>query len=913
MPPKPRKLKPQSSTLFTFWNKSSVSEKSEDRNSREDAASPSVDVSLSEPEPETSVVDDLSESNETADNNNEPGLAKDVDQPTSEASARNEETAASASSKSATDHQSAGGSASIKRYKFQESWRVGRSWLRYDSAKHAMYCIVCRGFDKSKKQNAFREAKGCTSIRLGNVECHQNSDAHKVAVRAEQVAKTETKDRPLEKHLTKLDNTRCEKMKKYFKTSFYIAEYGKPFSDFKPLIQLQLHNFADSKIADQYTSYQSDKQCKNFIDFIAADLLEKEVTTKLDDDCFISILADGSTDRGSTELELIYISMLRDNSPVTQYVKLASVPKANAENIAKTLTDTLTDDLKLSDWRNNLVSCCFDGASVMIGCKSGVSTRLAKDAPHIIPIHCCAHRLELAIKNIDSPLITEVEDTVQECYKYYRWSNTNWEELQETAKILNMEVKRPVKLVGVRWLAHHYRAVEVVRHNWPAMVMHLNNVACSTAAEATLKKREAAMELLDKIRALTFVFMMNFLCAFLTIMKDMSEALQKNDITVDRVVDKMKSVKTGLKKLQAEKELSKTVDRDIQISSNDNDDDELDEVKVTIKYSGGETIGIKAQQRRETRTSSNQSESGQTSAEKVSEVKEQVKTAAQVIINETIQNIEDRFESFVSHKVIQAAYIINPKNWPTDADLLESYGDEQLEDIFAHYKPLLEARHVDLSIAKMQWSELKQYVRRSCQNQKAGDLWTSILCDEELADRFQQVLQVIRILLVLPVHTANVERGFSQVNVIKTEKRTRLQRESLSSLLTVKLSKLTFQDYDPMGAIVKWSPLDLPDKKRRRPDTKPYGKRKKVEHVPQGPSSGPQSQSDSEHELAQDDSNVVATGASFQTSPEDSDSDQESDIDIPSTSGGGGLAKLANAMIASDSAWESSDESDSEL
>ena len=44
-------------------------------------------------------------------------------------------------------------------------------------------------------------------------------------------------------------------MKKYFTTSYYIAQYNKLYSDFPSLMDLQLHNFADPR------SYKSDKQC----------------------------------------------------------------------------------------------------------------------------------------------------------------------------------------------------------------------------------------------------------------------------------------------------------------------------------------------------------------------------------------------------------------------------------------------------------------------------------------------------------------------------------------------------------------------------------------------------------------------------------------------------------------------------
>ncbi|XP_076324017.1 uncharacterized protein LOC143232444 [Tachypleus tridentatus] len=44
-----------------------------------------------------------------------------------------------------------------------------------------------------------------------------------------------------------------------------------------------------------------------------------------------------------------------------------------------------------------LVAFCSDGASVMLGCKSGVSTNLENDFPDIIIWHCLNHCLQLVL------------------------------------------------------------------------------------------------------------------------------------------------------------------------------------------------------------------------------------------------------------------------------------------------------------------------------------------------------------------------------------------------------------------------------------------------------------------------------------------------------------------------------------
>ena len=87
------------------------------------------------------------------------------------------------------------------------------------------------------------------------------------------------------------------------------------------------------------------------------------------------------------------------------------------------------------------------------------------------------------------------------------------------------------------------------------------------------------------------------------------------------------------------------------------------------------------------------------------------------------------------------------------------------------------------------------------------NLWASILSDPTLADRYHQILQLVKIILVLPIHTAEVERGFSQMNLIMTDKRNCLTTASLRSLLSIKRSKTDYKAYDPSGAIIRWAPM----------------------------------------------------------------------------------------------------------
>ena len=43
-----------------------------------------------------------------------------------------------------------------------------------------------------------------------------------------------------------------------------------------------------------------------------------------------------------------------------------------------------------------------DGAAVMVGRRSGVVARLSEGLPHVLAVHCMAHRLELSFRDAAS-------------------------------------------------------------------------------------------------------------------------------------------------------------------------------------------------------------------------------------------------------------------------------------------------------------------------------------------------------------------------------------------------------------------------------------------------------------------------------------------------------------------------------
>ena len=68
----------------------------------------------------------------------------------------------------AKPNQSRPMSPSVEKRKFQESWKVGRTWLKFDSVKQVMFCTICRS---AQVCNSF--TVGCSKMKKENVVNHE--------------------------------------------------------------------------------------------------------------------------------------------------------------------------------------------------------------------------------------------------------------------------------------------------------------------------------------------------------------------------------------------------------------------------------------------------------------------------------------------------------------------------------------------------------------------------------------------------------------------------------------------------------------------------------------------------------------------------------------------------------------------
>lgn len=199
--------------------------------------------------------------------------------------------------------------------------------------------------------------------------------------------------------------------------------------------------------------------------------------------------------------------------------------------------------VSVEDQKKKMVGCNFDGASIMLGSKSGVAEKLKERVgDYLVPIHCVAHCLELAI--LDAAKEVPYLKTFQAVFKYY-YSPKKRRELASLSDILDEAKAHYGGLKAVRWLASGNRALVALQTHYTVTVAHLENAS-------TGKKEDAAKAtgILKVLRPEQFVKYLHFMIDVTSVLSRLSVQFQKDDITTNEVVCGIEKSITELKKLE---------------------------------------------------------------------------------------------------------------------------------------------------------------------------------------------------------------------------------------------------------------------------------------------------------------------------------------------------------------------------
>ncbi|XP_058032473.1 E3 SUMO-protein ligase KIAA1586-like isoform X1 [Ahaetulla prasina] len=169
---------------------------------------------------------------------------------------------------------------------------------------------------------------------------------------------------------------------------------------------------------------------------------------------------------------IVFLKVEDSVTSPTIFVELVELEKQDADTICSSVMESLNNvGLTKNYLEKNLIGFCSDGASVMLGRKSGVSTRIAKEFPNIIIWHGLNHHLHLALDD----LIKEIKEVkhfkifIDKILTIFYQSNKNQIEFAKIAEQLGIEIIKIGSVLGPRWAACSLKSTLAVWHAYPAL------------------------------------------------------------------------------------------------------------------------------------------------------------------------------------------------------------------------------------------------------------------------------------------------------------------------------------------------------------------------------------------------------------------------------------------------------------
>ena len=637
------------------------------------------------------------------------------------------------------------------RDKFDNAWERTFPWIQkieIDGQVRAV-CTWC----KDTKRNNAMASSGTPNLQVSTFSRHEKSKEHMWAAQSRQLKKTKSTvpqivDKPADKDLSTDDPCKDAQLR----TVYYLAKNGQPLCQYTNLITLQQKNECphlqdDSKIYTSETARNEMLDCVN-------DTIEEGILEDINSSQFLGIIADESTDITIHKKLNVYVKCLSKdkNQPVFHFMDCINVVDGKAETIVNEIRNLLTTKNIPLEKVSSLAS---DGAAVMTGRHNGVGAKLREDIPHLVQIHCVAHKLALAAGQAcrDNTLFNEYQLTLKNIYRYFNNSAVRYNELRALQDLLKSdEDVRQVTLkepASFRWLSLE-AAVKAISDVYPALYMELENAATKGVAEAK--------GLFTKVKNVTFVLCTAFLRDILGVVNKLSQTFQKNDLDISTVIIMIDSTISKLENFKKSngKELSKVYEK-IEES-----------IYRYVKLVDKQTSRMQFQ------NSSND------------------------YLDALINNLNSKFDKD-SMKILQLLNkVLNPSLVPKNSTI-DSHGCDEIKELVEHYGG--ENGLIDSEQAIEDYFQFK-VVLKSLSDKTLTESCVEIVSN--YGDMFPDFAVLAKLQLVTPLTSVTCERGFSTHNKIKTKTRNRLNHETVTKLMRIMEEGPELKDYDPKPCVKKF-------------------------------------------------------------------------------------------------------------
>ena len=220
-----------------------------------------------------------------------------------------------------------------------------------------------------------------------------------------------------------------------------------------------------------------------------ADYVSEEAKAELTASPFIAVMADETTDITVKKRLGIYVRLISaDMQPKTRFLTNVDIPDGTGKILSSVILSVLQEYDVPSE---KIIALGSDGASAMTGKINGLTGMMRRQNPHMVNIHCIAHRLALCTSQAAEgvPAMKDYQETLTSLFLYFKGSAVRSATLASIQELLNEPTLRFKEVYSVRWLSF-FLALETVYRNLEALLTYFTDNNHKQDAKAIgLKKK----------------------------------------------------------------------------------------------------------------------------------------------------------------------------------------------------------------------------------------------------------------------------------------------------------------------------------------------------------------------------------------------------------------------------------------
>ena len=268
-------------------------------------------------------------------------------------------------------------------------------------------------------------------------------------------------------------------------------------------------------------------------------VVDEELIDDLRHSLYFSCMLDESTDRSTEKTLMLYVRYIKQHISVTRFLSVVELSGGTADYIFEAVKQVFVAyELDFT----KCISVSTDGASVMTGIRSRVTTLFKQQNPFIVTSHCIAHRLALGVSQAANSYnyLKKFQGTLNEIYKYYHFSCKHTASLKAMGVIFEKAEKKFVEVFATRWLSFE-GAVGALLDNFDMMVSCLHDDETGNVIAGSLVKFMCTFE---------FLAVCHLMADIMGIVCRVSRTFQREDLTftvVRETLDPACSAITGFK------------------------------------------------------------------------------------------------------------------------------------------------------------------------------------------------------------------------------------------------------------------------------------------------------------------------------------------------------------------------------